>query len=246
MKGRIHSLESFGTVDGPGVRYVVFFQGCPMRCAYCHNPDTWSTKGGTEMEASYIIEQYERNKGFYANGGGLTVTGGEPLLQIDFLIELFTLAKEKGIVTGTIGAGDTIHGENCMLECIYPVRGSDTLDENNSSTVLQLQFDAFSMLLSGDLGFDGENDLLESQRLKNIDVWKVSHHGSKYSGSEEFLEVIRPQLSLISVGKNTYGHPSKEILIRLENIGSQVETTLDGGALMLESDGNSFVLSLQR
>ena len=102
------------------------------------------------------------------------------------------------------------------------------------------------MLLSGDLGFDGENDLLESQRLKNIDVWKVSHHGSKYSGSEEFLEVIRPQLSLISVGKNTYGHPSKEILIRLENIGSQVETTLDGGALMLESDGNSFVLSLQR
>ena len=64
MKGRIHSLESFGTVDGPGVRYVVFFQGCPMRCAYCHNPDTWSTKGGTEMEASYIIEQYERNKGF--------------------------------------------------------------------------------------------------------------------------------------------------------------------------------------
>lgn len=133
-----------------------------------------------------------------------------------------------------------------MLECIYPVRGSDTLDENNSSTVLQLQFDAFSMLLSGDLGFDGENDLLESQRLKNIDVWKVSHHGSKYSGSEEFLEVIRPQLSLISVGKNTYGHPSKEILIRLENIGSQVETTLDGGALMLESDGNSYVLSLQR
>ena len=86
MKGRIHSLESFGTVDGPGVRYVVFFQGCPMRCAYCHNPDTWSTKGGTEMEASYIIEQYERNKGFYANGGGLTVTGGEPLLQVDFLI----------------------------------------------------------------------------------------------------------------------------------------------------------------
>ena len=161
-------------------------------------------------------------------------------------VEMWNLAKEKGIVTGTIGAGDTIHGENCMLECIYPVRGSDTLDENNSSTVLQLQFDAFSMLLSGDLGFDGENDLLESQRLKNIDVWKVSHHGSKYSGSEEFLEVIRPQLSLISVGKNTYGHPSKEILIRLENIGSQVETTLDGGALMLESDGNSFVLSLQR
>ena len=112
MKGRIHSLESFGTVDGPGVRYVVFTQGCPMRCAYCHNPDTWSTKGGQEMEASYIIEQYERNKGFYANGGGLTVTGGEPLLQVDFLIELFTLAKEKGIHTCIDTSGITYKPDN--------------------------------------------------------------------------------------------------------------------------------------
>lgn len=98
MKGRIHSLESFGTVDGPGVRFVVFVQGCPMRCAYCHNPDTWEMNAGTEMEASYIIAQYERNKSFY-KGGGITVTGGEPLMQVDFLIELFTLAKEKGIHT---------------------------------------------------------------------------------------------------------------------------------------------------
>ncbi len=99
MSGRIHSLESFGTVDGPGTRFVVFVQGCPMRCAYCHNPDTWSMVGGTMMEASEIMEQYERNKAFYKNGGGLTVTGGEPLMQVDFLIELFTLAKEKGIHT---------------------------------------------------------------------------------------------------------------------------------------------------
>ena len=93
MQGRIHSLESFGTVDGPGTRFVVFVQGCPMRCAYCHNPDTWEMNGGTLMEPSYIIEQYERNSAFYANGGGLTVTGGEPLMQIDFMIDLFTLAK---------------------------------------------------------------------------------------------------------------------------------------------------------
>ena len=112
MKGRIHSLESFGTVDGPGVRYVVFTQGCPMRCAYCHNPDTWAMNGGTEMEASYIIEQYERNKGFYANGGGLTVTGGEPLLQVDFLIELFTLAKEKEIHTCIDTSGITYKSDN--------------------------------------------------------------------------------------------------------------------------------------
>lgn len=98
MKGRIHSLESFGTVDGPGVRYVVFFQGCPMRCLYCHNPDTWSMSGGEEMESDYILEQYERNKGFY-RGGGITATGGEPMMQMDFLIELFTKAKERGIHT---------------------------------------------------------------------------------------------------------------------------------------------------
>ena len=98
MSGRIHSLESFGTVDGPGVRFVVFVQGCPMRCAYCHNPDTWAMNGGTMMEASDIIEQYERNKGFY-RGGGITVTGGEPLMQVDFLLELFSLAKKKGIHT---------------------------------------------------------------------------------------------------------------------------------------------------
>ena len=98
MQGRIHSLESFGTVDGPGVRYVVFVQGCPMRCAYCHNPDTWEMNAGTLMEPEEILENYERNKPFY-NGGGITVTGGEPLMQIDFLLELFTLAHARGIHT---------------------------------------------------------------------------------------------------------------------------------------------------
>ncbi len=98
MSGRIHSLESFGTVDGPGVRYVVFVQGCPMRCAYCHNPDTWPVSGGKMTEVSEIIADYERNASFYKDGG-ITVTGGEPMLQIDFLIELFGEAKKRGIHT---------------------------------------------------------------------------------------------------------------------------------------------------
>lgn len=108
MQGRIHSLQSFGTVDGPGVRYVVFLQGCPMRCKYCHNPDTWATNAGTLTDSDYIIEQYERNKGFY-NGGGITVTGGEPLLQIDFVIELFEKAKAKGIHTCIDSSGITFN-----------------------------------------------------------------------------------------------------------------------------------------
>lgn len=111
MNGRIHSFESFGTVDGPGVRYVVFVQGCPMRCAYCHNPDTWEINAGKEVAPATIIEQYERNKGFYT-GGGITVTGGEPLLQVDFLIELFTLAKEKDIHTCIDSSGITFKPEN--------------------------------------------------------------------------------------------------------------------------------------
>lgn len=111
MSGRIHSLESFGTVDGPGVRYVVFVQGCPMRCAYCHNPDTWEMNAGTVMEASYILEQYERNASFYKDGG-ITVTGGEPLMQVDFLIELFTLAKQKNIHTCIDSSGIAFNPNN--------------------------------------------------------------------------------------------------------------------------------------
>ena len=98
MIGRIHSSESFGTVDGPGLRYVLFMQGCPMRCLYCHNPDTWRSDGGREMTADEVLSEYKKNEMFYKNGG-LTVTGGEPLVQIDFLVELFKKAHEMGIHT---------------------------------------------------------------------------------------------------------------------------------------------------
>ena len=91
MKGTIHSKESFGTVDGPGIRYVLFMQGCPMRCLYCHNPDTWEVVGGTEITVEEVLSEYRKNSSFYKNGG-ITVTGGEPLLQVDFLTELFSAA----------------------------------------------------------------------------------------------------------------------------------------------------------
>lgn len=98
MKGHIHSFESFGTVDGPGVRYVVFFQGCPMRCLYCHNPDTWNMNSQQLVESGEIIDNIKRNQMFYKTGG-LTATGGEPLVQLDFLIELFSKAKQENIHT---------------------------------------------------------------------------------------------------------------------------------------------------
>ena len=96
--GNIHSIQTFGTVDGPGVRFVVFFQGCPMRCQYCHNPDTWDIADGKEKSVDEILEMFERNRAFYRTGG-ITATGGEPMMQMDFLLELFTKAKEKEIHT---------------------------------------------------------------------------------------------------------------------------------------------------
>ena len=111
MIGRIHSSESFGTVDGPGLRYVLFMQGCPMRCLYCHNPDTWNMSGGKEMSADDVLAEYKKNEMFYKNGG-LTVTGGEPLLQIDFLIELFEKAKQTGIHTCIDTSGVTYNENN--------------------------------------------------------------------------------------------------------------------------------------
>ena len=96
--GWIHSVESFGTVDGPGVRFVIFFQGCPMRCLYCHNPDTWAPGRGSCMTVSELLDAYERNAPFYKHGG-ITATGGEPMLQIDFLTALFTEAKRRGVHT---------------------------------------------------------------------------------------------------------------------------------------------------
>ncbi len=103
-KGNIHSIETFGTVDGPGVRFVVFMQGCPMRCKYCHNPDTWNMAVNRHISVREILSQYDGVKEFLRNGG-LTVSGGEPLLQIDFIIELFKGAKEKNIHTALDTSG---------------------------------------------------------------------------------------------------------------------------------------------
>jgi pyruvate formate lyase activating enzyme len=98
MQGYIHSTESFGTVDGPGVRFVVFFQGCPMRCLYCHNPDTWKPCQGQRMSTDEVLALYSRSKEFYRSGG-ITATGGEPMLQLAFLTELFAKAKKQKIHT---------------------------------------------------------------------------------------------------------------------------------------------------
>lgn len=99
IKGRVHSLQSLGTVDGPGVRFVVFMQGCPLRCKCCHNPDTWDFSGGTEYTAEEIVTKALRYKSYFGKEGGITLSGGEPLMQSEFALEIFRLCHENGINT---------------------------------------------------------------------------------------------------------------------------------------------------
>lgn len=97
--GKISKFESFGSVDGPGVRFLVFLQGCPMRCLFCHNPETWEFGTGEEWTAEDVLKKALRYREYWGDEGGITVSGGEPLAQIDFLIELFHLAKDEGVNT---------------------------------------------------------------------------------------------------------------------------------------------------
>ena len=108
MEGRVHSLQSLGTVDGPGLRYVVFLQGCPLRCVYCHNPDTWDPAGGAVMDTEELVEKILRCRPYFGAEGGVTVSGGEPLLQAGFVTQLFARLKQEGVHTAldTSGAGD--------------------------------------------------------------------------------------------------------------------------------------------
>ena len=106
IKGNIHSVESFGSVDGPGVRFLIFLKGCHLRCRYCHNADTWEEGSTDQRTADELLEQAERYRSYWGSEGGITVSGGEPLLQLDFLIDLFTKAKERGIHTCIDTAGE--------------------------------------------------------------------------------------------------------------------------------------------
>ena len=106
IKGRIHSIESMGLVDGPGIRVVVFFQGCALRCKYCHNPDTWAPNLGDEYTAEELVSKIKRFKPYFErSGGGVTFSGGDPLKQPEFLLEVLKLCKEEGISTCLDTAG---------------------------------------------------------------------------------------------------------------------------------------------
>ncbi len=158
MQGWIHSVESFGTVDGPGLRMVVFMQGCPMRCAYCHNPDTWPEQKGTLTDVEELIEKFLRNASYYKNGG-ITVSGGEPLLQAEFVTELFRRAKEEEIHT-CLDTSGIVPGE---YEKLLSVTDLVLLDMKHTDTVAHRE-------LTGH-GNEAVFSFLEQLEKHQIPVW---------------------------------------------------------------------------
>ena len=162
MYGKIHSIESFGTVDGPGVRFVVFLQGCPLRCQYCHNPDTWNTDGGTLYSPEELIWLFRKNRAFYTKGG-ITVTGGEPLLQINFLTALFKLAKQQGIHTCLDTSGVTYREGDKKIDELMKYTDLVMLDVKHINSAEHKKL----------TGVPNENILAFARYLdrKNIPVW---------------------------------------------------------------------------
>lgn len=117
ITGKVHSIQSLGTVDGPGVRFVVFMQGCNLRCKCCHNPDTWSTEGGTAYTPEEIVSKALRCKEYFGKDGGITISGGEPLLQADFCRKVFSLCRKEGINTCLDTSGSILNeGVKQLLE----------------------------------------------------------------------------------------------------------------------------------
>ncbi|MGN0497957.1 MAG: pyruvate formate-lyase-activating protein [Acutalibacteraceae bacterium] len=165
-KGYIHSTESFGSVDGPGVRFIVFMQGCNMRCKYCHNPDTWDKSGGREVTADEIIKVALRYRTYWGKKGGITISGGEPLLQMDFLIELCKKCKEQGISTVIDTAGKPFTREEPFFS-----KFNELLKYTD---LIMLDLKHIDSKDHKDLtGFDNENilDLAQYLSEKNEPVW---------------------------------------------------------------------------
>ena len=149
------------------------------------------------------------------------------------LLEIAKLAKEQGIRVFCIRKGETLVEGELVITCLQPGKSEKGLDSNAASMVLDISFGEFSMLFTGDVEGEGEKSLIEKLKGRDYDILKVAHHGSKNSTSEAFLEVVRPKIALVSVGKNNYGHPHKETMERLKKVGSKVLITREEGAIML-------------
>ena len=193
MIGHIHSTESFGAADGPGVRFIVFMQGCHMRCRYCHNPDTWKMDGGDEVTADEILKRALRFKPYWGKDGGITISGGEPLLQIDFVIELFKKAKELGINTCIDTAGNPFTKEEPFF--------SKFVELMKYTDLLLLDLKEINPTRHKDLtGFDNSNIIEMAKYLSEINkpVWIRHVLVPEHSDFDEDLDALGDFIDTLS------------------------------------------------
>ena len=182
MVGRIHSIETFGTVDGPGIRFVVFMQGCTLKCKYCHNRDTWNIHSGNEKNINELVEEILKYKSYMTNsGGGVTVSGGEPLVQAEFVTELFKTLKELGIHTALDTAG-SIPLSNQIKELLkytdLVILDIKHIDDEKAKNLT---------------GFSNKNNLEFAKYLasQNIPVWIRQVLVPGYTDSEADLQKLK-------------------------------------------------------
>lgn len=193
MIGHIHSTESFGAADGPGVRFIVFMQGCHMRCRYCHNPETWKMDGGDEVTADEILKRALRFKPYWGKDGGITISGGEPLLQIDFVIELFKKAKELGINTCIDTAGNPFTKEEPFFSKFEELM--------KYTDLLLLDLKEINPTRHKDLtGFDNSNIIEMAKYLSEINkpVWIRHVLVPEHSDFDEDLDALGDFIDTLS------------------------------------------------
>lgn len=193
MIGHIHSTESFGAADGPGVRFIVFMQGCHMRCRYCHNPDTWKMDGGDEVTADEILKRALRFKPYWGKDSGITISGGEPLLQIDFVIELFKKAKELGINTCIDTAGNPFTKEEPFFSKFEELM--------KYTDLLLLDLKEINPARHKDLtGFDNSNIIEMAKYLSEINkpVWIRHVLVPEHSDFDEDLDALGDFIDTLS------------------------------------------------
>ena len=193
MIGHIHSTESFGAADGPGVRFIVFMQGCHMRCRYCHNPDTWKMDGGDEVTADEILKRALRFKPYWGKDGGITISGGEPLLQTDFVIELFKKAKDLGINTCIDTAGNPFTKEEPFFSKFEELM--------KYTDLLLLDLKEINPTRHKDLtGFDNSNIIEMAKYLSEINkpVWIRHVLVPEHSDFDEDLDALGDFIDTLS------------------------------------------------
>ncbi len=209
VTGRIHSFQSLGTADGPGVRAVVFMQGCPLRCACCHNPDTWDFNGGTEVTPDEIFRKIKRLKNYFGEDGGVTVSGGEPLMQPEFVKELFTLCKTDGITTAIDTSG-----------CVLNDKIKDVL--NLTDTVLLDYKYVTDELYKSKVGTEKSkvDEFLSYLNSQNIDTWIRQVIIKDLNNNKNSVKVLKELKQKYPCIKKTELLPFKKLCIeKYEKLG---------------------------